>query len=179
MSDIALLIERAAAGSVAVNGNVIFDTVKFTAGNISYNSGTGVITFNEAGRYEVHWWVTTQSSQTTNGIVFALVSSQGDLIIGDSPIRTGEVVGMGIIEVAAPPVTLSLVNWGDAAVIYGSLVPIRASLMIVQDDIGSGPTGPTGNTGPTGPTGDTGPTGPTGDTGPTGPTGDTGPTGST
>ena len=103
MSDIALLIERAASGTVAVAGNVIFDTVRFTAGNISYNNVTGVITFNEAGRYVINWWVTTQSSQSTNGAVFALSSSQGDFQIGDSPIRTGEVVGMGIIQVVTAP----------------------------------------------------------------------------
>lgn len=67
--------------------------------------------------------------------------------------------------------------------------PVKATLVIIQDDIigptgATGPTGPAG--GPTGPTGETGPTGPaggpTGFTGPTGPTGmvgATGPTGST
>jgi hypothetical protein len=60
MSDIALQIERSTSGSVSVGSNVIFNTVVYSAGNISYNSVTGVITFNEAGRYVINWWAATQ-----------------------------------------------------------------------------------------------------------------------
>ncbi|MEL7658474.1 MAG: hypothetical protein AAGU75_21490, partial [Bacillota bacterium] len=145
MSDIALLIERTATGSVAVAGNVIFDTTIFTAGNISYNNVTGVITFNEAGRYVFNWWVATQLSQSTNGTVFALSSSQGDFLIGNSPNRTDEVAGIAIIEVVTAPVTVSLVNGSTTAVTYGINVPAKAALMVVEDDVSS--TGPTGDTG--------------------------------
>ena len=47
----------------------------------------------------------------------------------------------------------------------------------LQNNISTGPTGPTGSIGLIGPTGTTGPSGPTGTTGPAGPTGTTGPTG--
>ena len=80
MSNIALQIERVTAGTVASGNNVIFDSAVYSAGNISYNAGTGVITFNEAGRYVINWWVATQASQSTNGTVFALSSSQGDFL---------------------------------------------------------------------------------------------------
>ncbi len=186
MSNIALQIERLAAGTVATGDNVIFDSTIYSSGNISYNTITGVITFNEAGRYVLDWWVATQSSQSSNGAVFALSSSQGDFLEGDSPIKTGEVVGIGIIEVVEAPVTVSLVNASTHTFFYPTFVPLKATLVVVEDDIvGIGPTGPTGTTGPTGatgptgPTGATGPTGSTGNTGPTGPTGDTGPTGPT
>ncbi|MGB8450814.1 MAG: hypothetical protein WCD89_00640 [Anaerocolumna sp.] len=180
MSDIALQIERSIAGSVLAGNNVVFNTVVYSAGNISYNSGTGVITFNETGRYIINWWVATQSTLSTNGIVFALSSSSGDFLEGNSPIKTGEVVGTGIIDVVAAPVTVSLINGGMTEVFYATNVPLTATLVVVEDDIPmegpTGPTGPTGPIGPIGPTGDTGPTGPC-CTGPTGPTGDTGPTG--
>ncbi|MGX8700955.1 collagen-like triple helix repeat-containing protein [Caproiciproducens sp.] len=181
MSNIALQIERTTDGSVAVLANVVFDSVVYSAGNINYNPVTGVITFNEAGRYEINWWVTSQSSLSANGTVFALSSSQGDLLEGNSPLKTGEVVGLGIIDVTEAPVTVSLVNASTQVVFYSPMVPLTATLVVIEDDFvtPTGPTGPTGDTGPTGPTGDTGPTGPTGDTGPTGPTGDTGPTGPT
>jgi hypothetical protein len=186
MSDIALQIERLTAGNVASGTNVIFDNIVYTAGNISYNGVTGIITFNEAGRYVLDWWVATQAALTTNGVVFALSSSQGDFLEGSSPIRVGEVIGIGIIDVISAPVTVTLDNASTGNIVYSAIVPVKATLMIVQDDIG-GPTGPTGPTGPaggptgeTGPTGDTGPAGtPGGPTGPTGPTGFTGPTGST
>ena len=183
MSNIAFQIERLAAGSVAVTSNVVFDAIVYSDGNISYDNATGVITFNEAGRYVLDWWVATQSSQSTNGAVFAFSTSQGDFLEGNSPLKTGEVVGTGIIEVVAAPVTASLVNASTANYFFSTIVPVKATLVIVQDDVGvTGPTGDTGPTGPTGPpgdTGDTGPTGDTGDTGPTGDTGDTGPTGDT
>ncbi|WP_227019254.1 collagen-like triple helix repeat-containing protein [Sinanaerobacter chloroacetimidivorans] len=172
MSDIALQIERSTAETVAVGQNVIFETTVFSAGNISYNTTTGVITFHETGRYMINWWVATQSTFSTIGAVFALSSSQGDFLEGNSPVKTGEVTGMGIIEVSAAPVIVSLINASNNILYYSVVVPLKAALVVVQDDLqGSGPTGPTGDTGPTGPTGDTGPTGPTGDTGPTGPTG--------
>ncbi|MDF2567792.1 MAG: hypothetical protein K0R90_1248, partial [Oscillospiraceae bacterium] len=180
MSNIALQIERLAAGTVASSGNVIFDSVIYSAGNITYNSLTGVITFNEAGRYVLDWWVATQSSPSGIGAVFALSSSQGDFLEGNSPIKTGEVVGIGIVDVVEAPVTVSLVNATPSIFYYSAAVPVKATLVVVEDDIvGEGPTGPTGATGPTGPTGSTGATGSTGPTGATGATGATGPTGPT
>lgn len=180
MSDIALQIDRSVTGSVAAASNVIFDTVVFSAGNISYNNITGVITFNEAGRYVINWWVATQASESLIGAAFALSSSQGDLLAGNSPVKTGGVVGMGIIEVAAAPVTVSLINNSAVTIFFSSIVPLKASLVVVQDDIpGTGPTGSTGDTGATGTTGTTGATGTTGSTGATGDTGVTGTTGAT
>jgi len=179
MSNIALQIMRTASGIVVVGGNVIFDSIDFTSGNISYNPVTGVITFNEVGRYIIDWWVATQATNSAIGVVFSLTSSQSDVIKGDSPIKTGEVSGIGIIDVASAPMTLSLVNSSAGNVSYSTIVPIKASLIIEQNDNNIGPTGPTGPTGDTGATGPTGPTGLTGNTGATGPTGPTGPTGNT
>ena len=179
MSDIALQIERTITGSVVASANVIFDSTVYLAGNISYNNITGVITFNEAGRYLINWWVATQTTTSTNGAVFALSSSIGDFLEGVSPIKTGEVVGVGIINVVTAPVTVSLVNASNNTIFYAINVPLTATLTVVQQNVSgsTGPTGPTGATGPTGPTGATGPTGVTGPTGPTGSAGATGPTG--
>lgn len=146
MSKIALQIERTTAGTVPVGGNVIFDTIVFSTGDISYNNATGVITFNEAGRYAVNWWVAVQSSASTNGIVFALSTSQGDFLEGTSPIKTDEVTGLGIINVVEAPVTMSLVNSSTAQVFYPVIVPLTATLTIVKGD----EIGPTGDTGAAG-----------------------------
>jgi hypothetical protein len=80
MSDIALQIELLADGTVASGSNVIFDTVVYSSGNISYNSGTGVITFNESGRYVLNWWVAVQSSPSSNGLVFSISTSDNDFL---------------------------------------------------------------------------------------------------
>ncbi|SDL94116.1 Collagen triple helix repeat-containing protein, partial [Dendrosporobacter quercicolus] len=179
---ISLQLERLTSGMIAQNANVVFDSTTISNGTISYDSTTGIITLQAAGRYQFTWWVATQSTLSFIGTGFALISSQGDSIIANSPIKTGEVVGIGIIEITAAPVTVELRNNSDAAISYSSIVPVKASLLVIgQDDIDiAGPTGPTGaqgNTGPTGLQGDTGATGAQGDVGPTGPQGDTGSTG--
>ncbi|MDD4715773.1 MAG: hypothetical protein PHT34_04380, partial [Oscillospiraceae bacterium] len=175
----ALQVERLAAGTVERNANVVFDSSTVLTGNIDYDSVTGVVTLNESGRYEFGWWVATQSSASTNGAGFVLVSSQGDSVIGNSPIKTGEVVGIAVIEVESAPVTVELQNNSTAAVFYSTTVPVKAGLAVIGES-GGGETGPTGPTGPQGETGPTGPQGLQGETGPTGPQGlqgETGPTG--
>ena len=143
MSNIALQLDRTILGTIDVSEAVIFDTISFLSGNISYNSATGIITFIEPGRYVFNWLISTQSSTSTNGVVFALASSQGDYIEGNSPIKTGEVVGTGILEIISVPVTVSLVNASTNIVYLSTNVPIKSTLVIVQDnDTTTGPTDP-------------------------------------
>ncbi len=131
---IVLQVERLMAENVESNANVIFDSTVISSGNISYNSATGVITIQEAGRYEFDWWVATQSSISTIGAGFALVSSQEDTIIGNSPIKTGEVVGVGVIEVVTAPVTVALSNNSNATIYYSPIAPVKASLAVIGTD---------------------------------------------
>lgn len=133
MSNIALQIERQLDGMVGSAQNVIFNSTVFTAGNIMYNDATGIVTFMETGLYTVNWWIATQSS-ASQGAVFSLISSQGESIRGASPIKTGEVTGFGIIEVLSAPVTVSLVNSGSADFYYSSIVPLKAALLILEED---------------------------------------------
>lgn len=150
MSDTILQIERLADGTVGVNENVIFDSIVVISDSVSYNSATGTITLLQSGRYEFDWWVDTQSSASSNGVGFALVSSQGDLLVGNSPIKTGEVVGVGIFVVNEAPVTVELRNNSTAEVYYPTIVPVKATLVVIGGE-GSGGTGPTGPTGATAP----------------------------
>ncbi|WP_280526782.1 collagen-like protein [Clostridium bowmanii] len=113
-------------------------------------------------------------------------------MIGNSPIKTGDVVGFAIIQVDSAPIALRLINSTSNSVFYSTLVPIKANLVLgeIPVEAGSitgttGVTGPTGSTGLTGSTGvagvagDTGATGARGSTGATGVTGVTGDTGAT
>lgn len=120
--------------SVAVSSNVIFDSIIYAAGNINYNSVTGVVTFNEAGRYIVNWNVSTDGligpiNTATADVSFALSSSQGDNIASASLLSTGQISGFGIIEVIAAPVTMSLVNDSSNNVQLADVAP-KANLMI-------------------------------------------------
>ena len=85
MADIALQLELNNSVSIEAGNNVLFDSIVFTSGNIAYNPATGVITFLSTGRFSIDWWLATQSSQSTNGTSFALVTSQGDFLRGNSP----------------------------------------------------------------------------------------------
>lgn len=136
MSDIALQIERSGSGIVNTGENIVFDGISLINGDISYNTITGEMVINKAGRYVFQWWVAVQASASANGSVFVLSSSQGDLLRGNSPLKTDEVSGMGIIEVISPSVTVSLKNGSSSSIAYSAIVPVKASLTVVTDDSG-------------------------------------------
>lgn len=159
MADI-LQLELLAGGAVAAGANVLFDTIVLIDGNIAYDTATGVITINEAGQILINWWVATQTSVSTTGAVFAIRTSLDGDHTGNSPLKTGEVVGASIIDVETAPVTIALVNASSADFFYSAVVPVKAALVMTRADGGA-----TGATGPAGPTGDTGPTGATGPAG--------------
>ena len=129
---IGLQLSRTSTGTVLTGSNVVLDTVIFSSGNISYSPATGVITFNQAGRYVVNWTVAYQGvTDASSGAVLALSTSQGDFLQGNSPAPNGQVVGSGIVEVTAAPVTMSLVN-AAGKLVFGTQVPIKATLTIVE-----------------------------------------------
>lgn len=132
MSNIALLIERTTAGMLGLDENVIFENVMLLTGNISYDSVTGQITLLETGKYKFDWLAATHTSISTEGIGFALVSSQGETIIGNSPINKGEVSGTGIIEVSLPPVTVTLQNNSNSPIFYSSVVPVKSLMTVIK-----------------------------------------------
>ena len=170
MATIGLQLKKNTGGQVNTDENVIFETVESIYGSVSYDDTTGIITINQTGRYFVNWWVATQSFLGSGAASFSLVSSQGDEIAGNSPLKTGEVVGVALIQVDAAPITFSLVNTTANAVRYSIFSEDKASLVLgeitEQTEGPTGVTGPTGSTGPTGATGSTGPAGATGATGP-------------
>jgi hypothetical protein len=124
--------------SVAISSNVVFNSVLYSAGNVSYNSITGIVTFNVTGRYIVNWNVSTDGligpiNTATADVSFALISSQGDNIASAGLLSTGQISGFGIIDVVAAPVTMSLVNDSSNAVQLADVTP-KANLMINSSD---------------------------------------------
>lgn len=124
--------------SVAVSSNVVFNTASYLSGNISYNAVTGVVTFNDANRYIIHWDVSTDGligaiNTATADVGFTLSSSQGDSIPVISLLSTGQISGFGIIDVVAAPVTLSLINDSSNDVQLADVSP-NAHMMINSAD---------------------------------------------
>ncbi len=122
--------ERLTNGSVNVDENVTFDNLILPSENISYDNITGEFTLLAPGNYKFDWWIASQASLSTNGIVFSLVSSQGESIVGNSPIKTDEIVGFASIEVSTVPITISLRNSSSSTVYYSTITPVKASLSI-------------------------------------------------
>lgn len=140
-AQVALQVERVAGGTAAASANAIFDTIVYSAGNVSYNSVTGVITFNESGRYIINWWVAYQLVDADNPVaVLAISSSQGDFLEGNSVSPSGQVVGMGIVDVVSAPVTVSLVNASTGTLHYASTVPLKATLIVAEQPPPAPPT---------------------------------------
>ncbi len=180
MSDIALQLNFTTDGNVGIGAAIKFNTVLLSSGNISYDTGNGTIIFNQSKRYVINWWVATHTSTPSRETSFALSTSGGKYIIGSSPIETGEINGIGIID-AFSGETLQLVNATTSDIVLSTNVPIKASITVVEAfaDSHTGATGVTGATGATGPTGTTGANGRTGATGAVGSVGATGSTGQT
>ncbi|MDR0405524.1 MAG: hypothetical protein LBH54_01880, partial [Clostridiales bacterium] len=133
MNTISLQAERAVGGIAEAGANVVWDAVLSESGGIGYDADTGVVTLQEPGRYEFHWWVATQAANAANGIVFTLTSSQGDTVIGNSPAKTGEVTGTAVLEIPSAPVSVTLKNESGGAVFYSAVVPAKAALTVVGD----------------------------------------------
>ena len=121
-------------GNVVVvqeNGALLFDTVVSHEGTlISYNAGTGVITFNEAGYYYIDWYVAPQFSLSTNGSNWAIRTNLSQLtIIGSSHIKVGVTTGFAILDVQANE-TARLVNVSDSAFYLSAAVKSKAGLIV-------------------------------------------------
>lgn len=134
MGTVALQLERSTSGVVASSASVVFNTLLFTTGNISYAPLTGIITVNEPGRYVINWWAVTQGSIASAGPGFALHSSLGAFIQSNSPNKLGPFSGAGIIDIPSAPATISLVNSTSGDVTLASSVPVKAGLALFKDE---------------------------------------------
>ncbi|MDD4839847.1 MAG: hypothetical protein PHE93_04165 [Clostridia bacterium] len=109
---------------------VVFENIMFREGNIAYDTSTGIITLNQAGVYNINWWIALQTAKNSGGVAFSLVSSTGENIISNSPTKTGELNGLGVINVTTPPVNLTLRGANSGAAYLSDTVPIKAMLAI-------------------------------------------------
>lgn len=131
-----LQLTKTTDGSVLSGQNVIFENISFASGAVSYNNTTGVITLNEEGIYLLKWFVSTQASQSTVGAVFSIVGTNisPTAIIGNSPIKTGEVAGIAVINVETVPAEISLINDSGNEIWYSTINPVKASIVLESHD---------------------------------------------
>lgn len=134
MSNVALQLSLSNNGSLATNGNVPFNNQLYSSGDISYDTGTATITFNQTGRYVVQWWAAIQTTTSSNQLAFALNYNGTPLPQGCSPLKADQVSGTTILEVATVPSTMTLQGASAAEVFFSTAVPVKAGLTVVQDD---------------------------------------------
>lgn len=115
---------------VPVNGTLVFDTIVSSDGtSISYNAGTGVITFNDAGYYFIDWYVAPQFGLTVDGSNWAIQTSISGLTIrGSSHTKVSVTTGFALINAPAGE-TARLVNVSSGALTLSQAVQSKAALV--------------------------------------------------
>lgn len=153
-----LLIERITNGNISKNTAVLFDSIVLDSADISYESSSGIITFNTAGSYIIHWDIDTTITANIEHIFDLFSSSYPNYETYLEYIYLDKEAGLVIVNVPASGFTLQLNNTLTYTVKYSLTSNPKGTLTI--DTYSSGAiTGPTGATGSTGATGATGPTG--------------------
>lgn len=149
-----LQLIRAGGGFIEDTATLGFDSVAESSENISYDSGTGIITINRIGVYDIKWSVATQSAGNVPSIVFAVQTQNSGTFQGSSQVKTGEISGSAtvVVDDANLPLSLWIENQSGQRVYLADYLPVKASLTIKMVE-GIGATGATGITGATGPEG--------------------------
>ena len=92
----------------------------------------GVFTISQNGFYKVNWWVATQSGLGQQGINITLVASDGERFISTSPIKSGEVNGMALLNITNAPITFQLLNQSDGVVNYSTGTSVVANCLVYR-----------------------------------------------
>ena len=112
---------------------VLFPSITFSSGNISYNVVSGIIVFHQAGRYQVGFGVSTDGfvspAPYPAPVGFALTTSQGDHCAIYSAMTQGLIGRTCVIDVVVAPVTMSLTNVSEFSVNLAN-VPINRWLIV-------------------------------------------------
>lgn len=154
MNTIALELQRIEEETINTLAPVIFDKLILQRGEIEYDSITGEIKINKVGRYAINWALTSQAFIGNTDVRFGIKVDDRSSILTSSPVKLGEVVGFGIIQISRVPATVTLINEVNNPIQLTRISKIKAHLMLselLENDVGA--TGPTGPTGPAGPVG--------------------------
>lgn len=127
-----LELQRSTDGVVEPDDPVIFDTIVSSGGtDISYDTGTGEITFETADYYFIDWFVAPSFGLPTDGSNFAIITSADDPpLTGSSHVRVSPTVGFAILNVETPGMTARLVNMSDSALTLSPAVTAKAALAV-------------------------------------------------
>lgn len=130
MDTIALDVIKNQGISINAQENVLFDQVLLQKGAVQYNTNTGIVTLNKKGRYMVSWDVVTQAAVGAPGVSFGIYVGNSNQVITGTPVKNGEVVGFGIVQVDTIPTTLSIVNTENVVIYYATATQIKAHMTI-------------------------------------------------
>lgn len=132
MANLGMQRQRTLAGSVAVNGAVLFDqSIMNLDDNVLYDPFTGDFRFVDSGNYYVSWFVATQSVLGTKGASFEIITNEATptIFTGSSAVKSGQVSGFAIIQ-ASPDLIITLINNGSGTATYASSGVVTAGISI-------------------------------------------------
>jgi len=116
---------------VANNASILLNTIAVsTDTNISYNSGTGIVSFASAGTYYVSWSASVATSASSSGTIISLATSSATYDSG-SDIKNSVITGSTILNATAG-LMLTLVNRSGGIIKLAGDVPTNATLSIIN-----------------------------------------------
>ena len=125
-----LHLEKRNAGAVAVNGTVLFNVELQSGGGITYDTGTGVITFSTPGVYYLNWFVAQQTGLATDGSNFAVVVAPNTQYVGSNHVKISQTSGFAIIETTQANVNARLVNVANAPATLSDTTQVKAAIAV-------------------------------------------------
>lgn len=109
--------------NIAGLSTIIFDTITLNTSSVfSYNTQTGIITFNKISLYIVDWSLNINGSTGSNTFAFKLIQSDNTILAQSvsSLNPPGELVGMGLFQIIKLGTTARLINASTDTLEYTS-----------------------------------------------------------
>jgi len=119
--------------TISPGSTLVFNNIVYNTGGISYNTLTGQIAFTQTGVYHINWWAATQDSAAASGVILSLIPSVGVDFKGDTPIKTGVLTGIGVLNVVSAPASFTLMNLTSGNVQLTNTVPVKGMLSVIKE----------------------------------------------
>ncbi|QIB69603.1 hypothetical protein Ami103574_09770 [Aminipila butyrica] len=135
LAGIQVQLNEAAFVQIADGDPVLFNQTLFNeTANITYAPATGIFTISEPGIYYFSWWLAVDGAAAATTIAFELNGSNGTSVYSASAFVTELMAGNALVNVAAAPVTFSLLNrCGDTAFIPDLVAQGAMSIMHLEN----------------------------------------------
>lgn len=132
INGVQMQLENGSQSLLGDNSNVLFDTViNWASPVMKYSSTTGEFLLPGNKSYLVTWWVAVDGTGYSPLVEFAVVVDDELVVIGSSPLVTGQISGSALISTSRGAKTLSLRNVSGGIIRYAQTT-IQADIVIIE-----------------------------------------------